>query len=52
MEKLRPIREKTMDILKNKDFLDGVLDQGAEEARSIAATTMADVREYVGFRAR
>ena len=52
VEKLRPIRERSLDILKNKDFIDQVLDRGADEARAIAARTMDDVRNYVGFRKR
>lgn len=52
VERLRPIREKTLDYLANKDFLDRVLDRGAEEARAVAARTMDDVRNFVGFRKR
>lgn len=52
VEKLKPIREKTLDILNNRDYIDRVLDRGAEEASAIAAETMEDVRDYVGFRKR
>ena len=52
VERLRPIRERSLDILKNKDFIDQVLDRGAEEARVVATKTMGDVRNFVGFRKR
>ena len=52
VERLRPIRERSLDILRNKDYIDQVLDRGAEEARVVAAKTMDDVRNFVGFRKR
>jgi len=52
VERLRPIRERSLDFLKNKDYIDQVLDRGAEEARVVATKTMGDVRNFVGFRKR
>ena len=52
IEKLKPIREKTLDILNNRDYIDHVLDRGAVQATAIAAKTMDDVKNIVGLRMR
>jgi len=52
IEKLKPIREKTLNILNNRDYIDHVLDRGAEQATAIAAKTMDDVKNIVGLRMR
>ena len=44
-----PIQERTRAYLDEPAALDAVLAAGAERARSVAAATMADVRERTGF---
>jgi tryptophanyl-tRNA synthetase len=44
-----PFRERTQAYLDDPETLDGVLAQGAEKARAIAAETLADVFDRVGF---
>ncbi len=49
VELLRPIREKTEDLLKNKEYLEQVYQQGAQKAQYIARKTMDKVYRKVGF---
>ena len=49
VEMLRPIREKTEDLLKNKDYLEQIYAQGAERAAAIAYKTLNKVYKKVGF---
>ncbi len=49
VELLRPIRETTEDLLKNKDYLEQVYQQGAQKAQYIARKTMDKVYRKVGF---
>jgi tryptophanyl-tRNA synthetase len=44
-----PFREKTFEVLEDRAYLDGVLQQGAEKAGAVARKTLADVYERVGF---
>ena len=44
-----PFREKTFEVLEDRAFLDGILQQGAEKAGVVARKTLADVYERVGF---
>ncbi|GGU08455.1 tryptophan--tRNA ligase [Nocardioides albus] len=44
-----PFREKTHQILEDRAYLDGILQQGAEKASVVARKTLADVYERVGF---
>ena len=44
-----PIREKTQQILADEPALNRILAHGAQAARQVAATTMAQVRSQVGF---
>ena len=46
---LRPFREKTEELLKNKDYLDQVCAQGAERAAYLAGRTLEKVYKKVGF---
>jgi tryptophanyl-tRNA synthetase len=46
---LTPIRERTEKILADETELDRLLAEGAARAKEVAATTMAAVRERVGF---
>ena len=49
IEKVRPIREKTEEILKDKGQLDSILKAGAEAARHRAEKMMIEVYKRVGF---
>ncbi|MGY0389089.1 tryptophan--tRNA ligase [Nocardioides sp. WG-D5] len=44
-----PFREKTFEVLEDREYLDGILAQGAEKAGAVARKTLADVYERVGF---
>jgi tryptophanyl-tRNA synthetase len=44
-----PFRERTLELLDDRAELDGVLARGAEQAREIAAGTLADVYDRVGL---
>lgn len=52
VELLRPIREKTEDLLKNKDYLEQVYRDGAQKANFIARKTLSKVHRKIGFVAR
>ena len=49
IEMLRPFREKTEDLLKNKDYLDALCKQGAERAAHLAERTMSKVYKKIGM---
>ena len=49
VELLRPIREKTEDLMKNKDYLSSILRSGAEKASRTASRTLWKVYKKVGF---
>jgi tryptophanyl-tRNA synthetase len=44
-----PFRTRTMELLDDRGYLDQVLADGAAKARAVAARTLADVYERVGF---
>ena len=46
---LEPIQEKRNRLLKNKNKLLDILDEGASSARSIALETIAEVKELLGM---
>lgn len=52
IEMLRPIREKTNELLKEKDYLMGICSENAERAAALAERTMKKVRKKVGFALR
>ena len=43
-----PIGKEVAHLLNDKQHLEGVLKEGADAAREIAAATMKDVRDLVG----
>lgn len=45
-----PIRERIEALSQQNDYLEKVMDQGAEKARENARKTIRDVREIIGFR--
>lgn len=49
VEHLAPISEKMNDLMKNPDYVDGVLLKGAENAREIATGVLKDVQDIMGF---
>jgi tryptophanyl-tRNA synthetase len=49
VEALAPIRERTEKMLADEAELDRLLAEGAARARQVASTTMAAVRDRVGF---
>jgi tryptophanyl-tRNA synthetase len=49
VEFVRPVQERTQAYLDDPESLDAILAEGADRARSVAAATMALVRERVGF---
>lgn len=49
VEAIRPIREKTDQLLADRAYLDSILKKGAEKAREKAQRTLRDVYEKVGF---
>ena len=49
VELLRPIREKTEDLLRNKDYLESVYREGAGKAAYAARKTLDKVYRKVGF---
>lgn len=49
VELLRPIREKTEDLLRNKDYLESVYQEGARRAAYQARRTLDKVYRKVGF---
>lgn len=49
IEMLRPFREKTDDLMKNRDYLDGLFRQGAETASRIAERVLSKVCKKTGI---
>ncbi len=49
VELLRPIREKTEELLRNKDYLEQVYKDGAQKASQLARRTLDKVYRKVGF---
>lgn len=49
IEAIRPIRERKDEILKDKDYLNKVLSEGAEKAHYMARKTLTKVYKKVGF---
>ena len=52
VEMLRPIREKTEDVLKNKDYLESVYAKNAALASRLAERNLEKIRKKVGFVAK
>lgn len=49
IEHFDPIRLKILDYLKNKEFLNQIIQQGNDKAGNVAAETMREVKEKVGL---
>ena len=52
VETLRPIREETLRLLKDKAYLESVYRNGAEKASYVAEKTLRKVYKKIGFIAR
>jgi tryptophanyl-tRNA synthetase len=52
VEHLRPIREESMRLIKDKAYLESVYRAGAEKASYVAEKTLRKVYKKVGFLAR
>ncbi len=52
VEMLRPIREKTENVLKNKDYLEEIYKKNAIRASQLAERTLEKVSKKVGFVAK
>ena len=46
---LEPVQARYAELTGSKDYLEGILRQGADRARSIAAATHARIRDAMGF---
>lgn len=46
---LKPFQEKRRELVKNTDRIDKIIREGAERARSIAQTTVNEVKEKMGL---
>jgi len=46
---LEPVQTRYAELTGSKDYLEGILRQGADRARSIAAATHARIRDAMGF---
>jgi tryptophanyl-tRNA synthetase len=49
VEFVTPFRDRTRELLEDRSELDAVLARGAEKAREVAARTLSDVYDRVGF---
>jgi tryptophanyl-tRNA synthetase len=49
VEYLAPVRERYDELRADEQALDAIFERGAEKAREIAAGTLADVRQLMGF---
>lgn len=48
-QELQPIQEKRRELENNPEFVNKVIEEGAEKARSIASKTILEVREKMGL---
>ncbi|XP_033216803.1 tryptophan--tRNA ligase, mitochondrial [Belonocnema kinseyi] len=49
IEKLNPIRERILQLLSEKQYLEQILKEGAEKATAIATPNLFEIREKIGF---
>ncbi|MEG2571317.1 MAG: tryptophan--tRNA ligase, partial [Clostridia bacterium] len=52
VELTRPIREKTDELLKNRDYLEEIYRKNALRAGELAERTMVKLRKKIGFVAK
>lgn len=49
VEYFQPMREKLLDYMKNRDYLENVIKNGRDVACEKAAQTLKEVKKKVGF---
>lgn len=49
IQNIRPIRDRINEILKDKDYLDKILEDGAEYARKIAEKKIIEIKKKMGL---
>lgn len=49
INELSPIQEKVNELLKNKDYLEGIYKKGAEKADYVATKTLRKMQKKIGF---
>ena len=49
IEKLKPVQERYKELLGNKQYLEKIYTQGAENAKKIAEKTLRDVKDKIGI---
>lgn len=49
VERLKPIQEKYKELLQNKEYLEKIYTQGAENARKLASKTLREVKDKIGI---
>jgi tryptophanyl-tRNA synthetase len=52
VETLKPVREKYLDLMKNKDYLDQLMKEGADRAQVRAKVTLQNVYKTIGILSR
>src|SRR5690606_31896409 len=52
VEFVTPFRDRTLELLEDRDHLDAIMRRGADRANEVAERTLADVYERVGFAGR
>ena len=49
VDRLKPIQEKYKELLGNREYLEEIYTQGAENARKIASKTLREVKDKIGI---
>lgn len=49
IDKLKPIQNRYYDIMKNPDYIEQILQKGADKAKRIASSTFSKVRASLGI---
>ena len=49
IELLRPLREKSLELLKDRAYLEDVMAKGAQKARDITDAKVMDIYDRLGF---
>ena len=49
VEKLKPVQEKYKELINNREYLEEIYKNGAENARRIASKTLRDVKDKIGI---
>jgi len=49
VEHIAPIRNEVEKLMADSSYLDGILNDGVEKARAIAAVNMREIKGVMGF---